>query len=324
MDMLSAQGLYVTTASDSAARVQRAFPAGVTSEDARSLVGTAPAPPSGAGPAPQSTIVVEVATSSPIDVATIRAATARAVDKTPTIHGMLPDGQWQYVADKRATGPYTRLAAAIDFIAVDAPVPQEQVERQIGWARTTLSDLGSQPATVSMTAAHAYTTAQAAFRLKATLTDDVVGLKIVAPDSRQFEGRRVWDVVYAVGFTWGDGDYFHWVPSSATDVSQGIGMGATSGVGYFLPEWIADNDPRADVAGLEMSFSVPRTWKPAAVYDVMVRAATYMARRLGGTVVAYDGTPFDEAALRARVTAVVTAMEAAGIAPGSDLALRVF
>src|SRR5690242_21528390 len=30
-------------------------------------------------------------------------------------------------------------------------------------------------------------------------------------------------------FTWGDGDYFHWVPSADTDDSQGIELGATSG-----------------------------------------------------------------------------------------------
>lgn len=324
MDLLSEHGLYLTTSSESADRVQRAFPDGVTREDARSRIGTAPPPPSDRGPDPRSTIVVEVVPASPIDVATIRAAMSRSGDKPTSIQGMLADGQWQYVADKPATGPYTRLAASIDFVDRDAPAAQAQLERQIAWARTTLGALAKQPATVSMTAAQAFATAQAALRLQETLTDVDVGVKIVAPSGKQFAGRLVWDAVYAAGFTWGDGDYFHWVPTEDTDVSQGIGIGATSGVGYFMPEWIADNDPRADVAGLEMSFSVPRTWRPDAVFDVMVHAATYMAERLGGTVVAYDGSPFDEAALRARVTAIVNAMDAAALVPGDGLALRLF
>lgn len=324
MDMLSEHGLYVSTASEAAARVRRAFPDGVASEDARALIGTAPPPPSDGGPDPRSTIVVEVVASSPIDVATIRAARSRPGGKKPSIEGMLADGRWQYVTDPRATGPYTRLAAAIYFVALDAPVPPGELERQITWARALLGQLGRQPATVSMTAAHAHATAQAAFRLKATVADSDVGLMIVAPRGKTFEGRLVWDAVYSAGFTWGDGDYFHWVPSADTDISQGIGVGATSGVGYFLPEWIAEHDARADVDGLEMSFNVPRTWKPEAVFDVMVRAATYMARRLGGTVVARDGTPFDQAAQRARVTSIVTAMAAADLAPGAGVALQVF
>lgn len=323
-DVLNAQGLYVTTASESAARVRRAFPDGVASEDVRSLVGTAPPPPSDRGPDPRSTIVVEVAPSSPIDVGTIRAATSGSGNKAPSIEGMLADGAWQFVADQGATGPYTRLAAAIEFVDVDAPVSPEQVERQIRWARAALGDLGKRPATASMTAAQAYAAATTAVRLSETLTDVDVGIMIVAPAGKKFAGRLVWDVAYSAGFTWGDGDYFHWVPTADTDISQGIGMGATSGPGYFVPEWITNNDGSADVAGLEMSFSVPRTWKPAAVFDVMVRAATYMARRLGGTAVTRDGAPFDETRERARVTAIVKAMDAADLVPGSGLALRVF
>lgn len=322
--MLEGQGLYLTTASESAARVQRAFPDGVATEDVRSLIGSAPPPPSDRGPDPRSTIVVEVETSSPVDVAAIRAATSGSGSKAPFIQGMLADGQWQYVADRGATGPYTRLAAAIEFVDVDAPAAQGQVERQISWARAALGDLGKQPATASMTAAQAYATATMALRLRKTLTDVDAGIMIVAPAGKKFEGRQVWDVAYAAGFTWGDGDYFHWVPSADTDVGQGIGMGATSGLGYFLPEWITNNDESADVAGLEMSFSVPRTWKPEAVFDVMVRAATYMARRLGGTVVTRDGVPFDETSQRSRVTAIVKAMAAANLVPGAGLALRVF
>ena len=73
-----------------------------------------------------------------------------------------------------------------------------------------------------------------------------------------------------------------------------------------------------------MSFSVPRTWEPEAVFDVMVRAATYMATRLGGTVVTRDGAPFDETSQRSRVTAIVKAMGAANLVPGEGLALRIF
>jgi hypothetical protein len=56
----------------------------------------------------------------------------------------------------------------------------------------------------------------------------------------------------------------------------------------------------------------------------MVRAAQYLARRFGGTVVATDGTPFDVAAARRRMDTIVAALTAAGVTPGSELALAAF
>ena len=179
-----------------------------------------------------------------------------------------------------------------------------------------------------MTRTQALARATAAFQLRKQITDDDVGigLAIVAPNGKKFAARLMWDVVYSAGFRWGDGDYFHWVPSPDTDVSQGIGMGGTSTeAGYFMPEWVARNDGSADVTDLEMSFNVARTREPSAVFDVMVRAANNMARRLGGTVVSVEtGAPFDEKAVRAKLDSIVKAMTNARIKPGSSLALQVF
>lgn len=177
-----------------------------------------------------------------------------------------------------------------------------------------------------MTGAQAVAKAEAAFKLKQELTTDGidVGVVIVPAKGKRFSGRLVWDVVYSAGFRWGDGDYFYWVPSPETDVSQGIGMGTSTGATYFMPEWVSESDGSGDVDDLEMSFNVARTWQPDAVFGVMVRSATYMARRLGGTLKSHDGQPFDEAAARSRVAAIAKSMSAAGMSPGAGLALRVF
>jgi hypothetical protein len=101
-------------------------------------------------------------------------------------------------------------------------------------------------------------------------------------------------------------------------------MGTSTGSTYFMPEWVAKDDGSADVDDLEMSFNVARTWQPEAMFDVMVRAAHYTAKRLGGTVVDHDGASFDEVSARAHVQSIAKAMSAAGLTPGSGLALRVF
>ncbi len=88
-----------------------------------------------------------------------------------------------------------------------------------------------------MSSAQALARATAAFELKQTLTEEAldVGVVIAAPTGKKFAGRLVWEVVYSAGFHWGDGDYFHWVPSADTDVSQGIGMGTSTGDGDITP-----------------------------------------------------------------------------------------
>jgi hypothetical protein len=78
-------------------------------------------------------------------------------------------------------------------------------------------------------------------------------------------------------FAGATGDYFHWVPSADTDVSQGIGMGTSTGSTYFMPECVAKDDGSADVDDLERSFNVARTRQPEAMFDVMVRASHYTA-----------------------------------------------
>jgi hypothetical protein len=326
--LLSAQGLYIATASETDARVQKVFPKGVASEDARASIGTAPPPPADdPAPDPSSDVVVAIDVPNTVDLATVR----RAVDSRPKgsqsfVKALTTRGTWEYVDDRAATGPYNRVAITISFVDIDAPVPAADLDREIEWARTALSSLGKGAPAASMTRADAVAKASAAFKLKQTLTDEAldIGLVIVAPKGTKFPGRLVWDVAYSAGFRWGDGDYFHWVPSADTDVSQGIGMGTSTGSTYFMPEWVAKDDGSADVDDLEMSFNVARTWQPEAMFDVMVRASHYMAKRLGGTVVSDDGAPFDEARARAHVQSIVKAMSATGLTPGSGLALRVF
>lgn len=326
-DLLDPKNFYITTSRETNARVQNAFPRGVAREDARATIGSAPPPPQSEAPDSSADVVVEVEVAPPVDLAAVRAvAKPRPEGILTFVKGMLADGKWQFVEDDNATGPYTRVAVEISFVDVDGPVSQATVEAQIGWARSALGKLGKRAPTASMTSAQALARATAAFALKKTLTDEALdmGIVIAAPSGKKFAGRLVWDVVYSAGFQWGDGDYFYWVPSAETDVSQGIGMGTSTGTGYFMPEWVVKNDGSADVDDLEMSFDVARTWQPEAVFDVMTRATSYMSRRLGGTVLGHDGKPFDEAAMRARISSIAKSMAAVGITPGSGLALRVF
>lgn len=247
--MLDENNLYVTTATETDERVRKVFPNGVASEDARATIGTAPPPPSEHASDPASDIVVALDLAKPVDLATVRAAVTRPPGGVLCfVRGLTASGVWQYVGDQDATGPYTRLVVEISSIGLDAPVPASDLDRAITWARNALATLDSRAPTVSMTGAQAVAKAEAAFKLKQELTTDGidVGVVIVPAKGKRFSGRLVWDVVYSAGFRWGEGDYFYWVPSPETDVSQGIGMGTSTGATYFMPEWVSESDGSGD------------------------------------------------------------------------------
>jgi len=221
---------------------------------------------------------------------------------------------------------FSRFAVVVDLVDLDGPVTRERLLRELEWARTFASRLGAPPPAVSMSVEQALARAESAIAARTKYSDEDVdfGLAVVTPKGKLFPGKKVWDAAYSAGFTWGDGDYFHWVPSPNTDVSQGIWMATSTSPGYFLPEALLAEDGSADLSDLGMWFNAARCWQPTSVFDVMSRAASYLARRLGGTVAKGDRTPLDVETERARVAAIEKGLVEHGLTPGHGMALRVF
>ncbi len=323
-------GLFLATADETKDRVRRVFPNGPATQDAREEVGTAPPPPDPLIPDGAQSFVSEINPAAPVGGAQARAALppSEADRIERRVEGRLVGSdEWMSVEDEEAEGKnFSRLAVVVDLVAVDTPVDAARLSKEVAWAGAFAAKLGAPAPTSSMSPGDAVAKARAAMAARKKFSDEDldVGVAIVAAKGKPFPGKLVWDAVYSAGFTWGDGDYFHWVPSEQTDVSQGIGMGTTSGSSYFLPESLAASDGRADVDDLEMSFNAARCREPTKMFDVMSRAATYLARRLGGTVTGKQGVAFDPKAERARVVAIEQSLTAAGITPGSTLAIAVF
>jgi hypothetical protein len=322
---LAPPGFVLTTESESNNRVARLFPGGPATEEARAEIGTAPPPPDDDGPDGEAEWVAEiaVATTSTDVLAALPPPDPKHTDRW--VKGRLEGGRWVHVEDSEVAR-FDRVAVIVDLVDDDKATTAAAIDAEAEVARVLASKLGAPAPAFSMTSASAVAKAASALALRRRFDDKAVdvGVVVSAAPGKRFAVKLVWDVAYSAGFVWGDGDYFHWVPSPGTDVSQGIGMGPTSGRGYFLPEDVAKTDGNGDVDGVEMSFNVARTWHPTKVYDVMAHFATYAARRLGGTITSAAGGPFDAALARERVATIEEAMIAAGVVPGSGLALRLF
>jgi len=115
-----------------------------------------------------------------------------------------------------------------------------------------------------------------------------------------------------MGFTWGDGDYFHWVDDEGNSL---FNVSTSTPRGYFLPEQAIAG--KLHVEDLTFAIRIAETRNPDAVLDSMIRAAKYAQARLGGSLGGPDGPALDAAKLRASLQQVVAKMSAVGVAPGS-------
>jgi hypothetical protein len=84
-------------------------------------------------------------------------------------------------------------------------------------------------------------------------------------------------------------------------------------------------EPRAD--GVSLVLDVPRAADPARAFEATARAGRALAASRGARLVDDNGNPLDEralAAIAAELQAVHARLAAAGVEPGSELALRLF
>lgn len=104
-----------------------------------------------------------------------------------------------------------------------------------------------------------------------------------------------------------------------------VALHVTGGSGEPPEQGEFDVEPRAD--GVSLILDMPRTAQPARAFEAMARSARQAAEAGGGRVIDDNGNVLDERALRAigiELEAVRARLAAAGIEPGSPLALRLF
>lgn len=334
---LDPKNLFLSSGDEARARVKRAFPDGVASEDATAQIGTAAAEPGDDVIDLQSSFVVSITLASPVTGETIRAASppdeAGVTDtsngeETVLLHTLVGKGPampaWVQVSDAQEDTTFDHLAVKVDLINDGAPVPASRFSREAAWARGLAKHLGAKASEPSMPPAQAEKKGKAALDLRQKYVDETLEVSVLVktPDGRPFVAKKVWDAMYSAGFEWGDGDYFHWFTSQRPGRESVLDVSTTTSPGYFLPETVSN--PSSDVEDVEIGFNLALTFKPTQVGDVMARAAGYFAKRLGGTVVDAAGKPFDPRALHEHAAAIESEMNARGVAPGSDLAQLVF
>ena len=149
--------------------------------------------------------------------------------------------------------------------------------------------------------------------------DVAIGVNVVAPAGARFAGTRIRALAESAGFRLEPDGVFHYY----ADSRQTLFTLDNHDPAPFLPEQIK----HLDTGGITLLLDVPRVADGTAALELMLKAAVHLADGLGGTVVDDNRVPLSDrsvGAIEQQLQSIRTRMEARGMAPGSERALRLF
>jgi hypothetical protein len=149
--------------------------------------------------------------------------------------------------------------------------------------------------------------------------DIAIGVNIIAGAGSKFPGTRIRSLAEATGFRLEPHGVFHY----SDDAHQTLFTLDNHEPAPFLPEQIK----HLTTGGVTLLLDVPRVADGYGALELMLRVGNELAQGLGGTLVDDNRvplTPKSVHAIQQQLKAIHAKMEARGIAPGSERALRLF
>ncbi|WP_316848256.1 cell division protein ZipA C-terminal FtsZ-binding domain-containing protein [Pedobacter psychrodurus] len=145
---------------------------------------------------------------------------------------------------------------------------------------------------------------------------------VILQAKQAFKGTSAWDALQSVGLSWGDGDLFHWINTHDYGGDEHFSVWTSTAPNYFLPEEVraGNMNPKDLIFG----FSLARSVDPENVFEIMVDAAKYCQKRLGGVLLNGDGQPLNLDNEKLKLKMFLSKMKQKGIIPGSNDALKNF
>lgn len=234
-------------------------------------------------PDPIAEFSVEFTAETHFDCSSVRGAMDKSWRESvmrPRFYVETPEGRTKYLIPSSMPPIGTKLIAAWTFRdEANRSIPNlitaiEGVERWLavrpeGFSRTSLVDRAAMSERVQ--------TIESIIALR----PDTVGVVVRPVDSSGwYDGRRVWEVLHAIGFRWGDMDCFHWEDATGQcDHLVSVSV-EDEYYGFALPEEIASG--AQNFRYLYFGFRPPRTPSPSHVFAEMMRAIDTVIELLGG------------------------------------------
>ena len=149
--------------------------------------------------------------------------------------------------------------------------------------------------------------------------DIAIGVNIVAPEGVKLNGTRIRTAAEAAGLKLEPEGVFHYRDEARRSVFSLDNHEPAP----FLPEQVK----HLSTSGVTLLLDVPRVADGAGALELMLRIGRELARELGGRLVDDNRVPLTENAIRAiqqQLLSIQSKMQARGMVPGSERALRLF
>jgi hypothetical protein len=239
-----------------------------------------------------------------------------AAGKRFRIVGFNPDiGEWED-AGRLSGGRYAHLRIAVQLLSRKGIVDVT--------ALTVISDAVRECAARFSASAHCpdINTAVIAARdldMYCAEVDVAIGVNVVPPEGMTFAGTRIRSLAEGYGFKLEPDGVFHYRDESRHTLFTLDNHEPAP----FLPEQIK----HLNTSGITLLLDVPRVADGYSALEIMLRTGAQLAQGLGGSLVDDNRVPLNENSIRAiqqQLKTIHATMEARGMAPGSERALRLF
>lgn len=226
--------------------------------------------------------------------------------------------------DERDAGGrgYVSLVIAADLVRFFRKPPTQTILQAFADAvKETVADLGG-IAALRENAQEAAARAKELGHARRQVGEVDVSLLVVAPGEAPFEARALAEALTELDLVLVDGDAYYWenAPETAGDPWLFRVDTATEDEVFSLEAIEA----AVTYDSLVFALDVARTAAPTEVAAAMLKAARYVATKLGGEVLDDEGNVLDDRVLLGRVEGMMARVREAGFTPGSDASLRLF
>jgi hypothetical protein len=241
---------------------------------------------------------------------------AAAAGKRFRVVGFNPDtGEWEE-AGRLSGGRYAHLRLAVQLLSRKGIVDVA--------ALTAISEAVRECAarfSASAQCPDVHTAVVTARDLDAYCADvDVaIGVNVLPSAGESFAGTRIRTLAESAGFKLEPDGVFHY----RDDARRTLFTLDNHEPAPFLPEQIK----HLSTSGVTLLLDVPRVADGYTALDLMLRTGAVLAEGLGGSLVDDNRVPLNENSVRAiqqQLKSIHAKMEARGMAPGSERALRLF
>jgi FtsZ-interacting cell division protein ZipA len=224
-------------------------------------------------------------------------------------------GEWEE-AGRLSGGRYPHLRVALQLVRRSGPVDLASLTALCAAAQECAERFNARATCPDIQA-----TLAAARDLDAFCADvDVaIGVNVIAQPGTKFAGSRIRALAEAAGLRLEPHGVFHYADGG----QQTLFTLDNHEPAPFLPEQVK----QLTTGGVTLLLDVPRVANGSAALDLMLQVGVELAQGLGGSLVDDNRVPLTERSVKAiqqQLAAIHAKMQARGIPPGSERALRLF